>query len=250
MEIKATNFIVELGDVLGDRLILRNGEARHLTGVMRGGKGDLFYAVDGQGKRYCSLITVVQREEVYADIVSITRNENEPLMEITLGIPMLKGSAMDYALEKATECGVDGFVPYTSANTMIPASDDESFDRKRRRWNNLIRSAVKQSLRSRIPKIEDVSSFSELLKTSDKYPRKIIADSGSGGNSLFDFKFPDSDAQILLLVGPESGFTAEELDDAVNAGFSRIRFGSRRLRAETAAAIFPMILQYATGELT
>lgn len=250
MEIKATSFIADPNNIAGDELTLQGKEAHHLVGVMRAKRGDIFYAIDGQGKRYRSSIAEITKSEVVAQIISVTRNENEPLTQITLGLPMLKGPAMAFALEKGTECGVSRFIPYTSENCIVSIGDEQSLRRKKTRWQSVVRAAVKQSLRSRIPPIENPLPLSDLLNSPDDFDMKIAADMGEGSRPLNSVRFPEGSLRIFLLVGPEAGFTVAEREDAKEAGLKGIRFGPRRLRAETAAAVLPLILQSAIGELS
>ena len=249
MEIKSTNFIVETDDILGDSILLKKGEAHHLVNVMRAGKGDVFYAVDGKGKKYRSVITTIVKDKVSADVISVTRNDNEPLIDITLGIPLLKGNVMDYALEKATECGANKFIPYSSTNTVVEQPEGAALTRKMNRWRNLIVSAVKQSLRSRIPVIDNPLQWGELIESGDNYPVRIIADSGRESIPFNEVEFSPGNSRIMIIAGPEAGFTVGELADARDAGFKIVRLGSRRLRAETASAILPLLIQYIAGEL-
>ncbi|MCP4634260.1 MAG: 16S rRNA (uracil(1498)-N(3))-methyltransferase [candidate division Zixibacteria bacterium] len=229
--------------------MLKGSEAHHLQKVMRAGKGDIFCAVDGLGKCYRSVITGQKKNNILADVVSVTRNENEPLMEITVGVALLKNNIMDYAIEKATECGVSKFIPFRSSNTVVEIPEKQGIIRKRKRWQNVVRAAVKQSLRTRIPEISDPVKFKEMISGTKEYDLKLLADPGKNSIALKDIKFKKPKLRVLLIVGPEAGFTVEELADAKQFGFRLVHFGSRRLRAETAAALFPLLLLQIAGDL-
>jgi 16S rRNA (uracil1498-N3)-methyltransferase len=157
---------------------------------------------------------------------------------------------MDYAIEKATECGVNRFIPYQCESSVVELPDGSALSRKKRRWKNIARAASKQSLRSRIPVVDNPLTWDELINKSDTYDTRIIADGGKKSISPHEVEIAPDKPHILLLVGPEPGFTILELADASDKDFYIMRFGSRRLRAETAAAVIPLILQYIAGELS
>jgi 16S rRNA (uracil1498-N3)-methyltransferase len=249
VEIRSTNFIVEPEDVTAQGLILRGAEARHLAKVMRASRGDLFCAVDGTGKKYYAAIAKISREEVHADIVKVTRNENESIIDIAMGIPLLKSSVMDYAIEKATECGVSSFIPFVSENSAAAMPEGMKLNRKLNRWRGVIRAAVKQSLRSRIPRLGYPVAITELLNLSGDYSIKLLADPGQGSIALSEIAIPSGNCRVLAVVGPEAGFTVAEIADAREAGFNIVHFGTRRLRSETATAVVPFLLQYIAGDL-
>ncbi len=249
MEIRNTNFIVQPNDVDGNNLHIRGSEGRHLAVVLRAKKGDLFYAIDGSGKRYRCFIDRIGKDGVAAQIVSVSRNINEPLVNITLGISLLKSPSMDYALEKATECGVMRIIPFVSERTIVEMPVGVGLSRKRKRWQSVIRAAVKQSLRSHIPMIEDPCLFKDIIGTERSNGHKIIADLGERSQLVRHINFSGGGNNILLLVGPEAGFTPSELEEAERSDFNIIKFCPQRLRSETAAAVFTMMLQYVIGEL-
>ncbi|MBD3234811.1 MAG: RsmE family RNA methyltransferase [candidate division Zixibacteria bacterium] len=249
MEIKATYFIASPADINDDSLILRNSEAHHLSNVLRGDIGDRFYAVDGAGNRYLSEISKIEKKSVTSNILKTDKGIDESSLHISLALPLLKGARMDYALEKATECGVADFIPYNSTLAVSDVSDKSKADKKKQRWNNIIRAAVKQSLRCRIPDVRDLIEFDDLITHGGDYELRLIADLSEDSISTEELKI-DSDAEkALMIVGPEAGFTEGELETAENAGFVKVKFGERRLRAETACAVFPFLLQFAARRL-
>ncbi len=249
MEIMATYFIVMPEDINDRRLILRDSEVHHLTNVLRGKIGDKFYAVDGSGNRHLSEIAQIEKKSLTANILKTDKGTNESKLHISLALPLLKGARMDYALEKATECGVVDFIPYISALALTDVSDKTKADKKKLRWNNIIQAAVKQSLRCKIPDIRDIIQFEELLKPGEDYNLRLIAELSDDSISIEELKIDTDAEKALLIVGPEAGFTEAELESVVNAGFTRIKFGECRLRAETACAVFPFLLQFAAQRL-
>ncbi|MBD3168884.1 MAG: RsmE family RNA methyltransferase [candidate division Zixibacteria bacterium] len=250
MEIKSTYFIVEPEDVNGDRFDIKGEEAKHLAKVMRVSKGDMFYAIDGKGLRYRAVVDTVGREKVKVIVLNTARNINEPMCHITLAVPLMKSNIMDYALEKATECGVYKFLPYVSENTVVETPQGASLTRKMNRWKKIIRAAVKQSLRCRLPAIKAPVTFEQIIRNQDDYKAALLADLGRESVNISDIELKGETSRFLLAVGPEAGFTPAEVIDARRAGFYPVKFGERRLRAETACAFFPLLLQYAIGELS
>lgn len=244
MNIGATNFFVEPADITGDQLSLNETESRHLVKVMRAKVGEIFWAIDGQGNKYQAQIIESNSRKVTARILGQTRMDNEPKCKIALACGLCRAAKMDYIVEKGTELGVTEFRFFVSERTYA----DEVGESKVERWNNLAQSAAKQSMRTVIPRIMPTIKFADMLTALGDYNLALIAEIGADSNPEFDGfnEHPDS---AILLVGPESGLSSDEIDKAHKAGFKPYGLGPRRLRAETAAVVFVSVIMSRLGEL-
>ncbi len=208
-------------------LTITGSELTHLARVMRMREGDAIRVVDGKGVSYEALITSVARHEATCRITSRTDRLHEPSRMLTLGAGMLKNpSRFDYLVEKATEIGAACIVPLITERTIPRHARTE-------RWQKLCVAAMKQSGRCVLPEVRQPLPFSEFIASSDPRAMKFIPHGGSEG-MLSSFRAA-GDAPVVVCIGPEGGFSDQEVAAAGEAGFQPVSLGARRLRTETAA---------------
>ncbi|MEE9555309.1 MAG: RsmE family RNA methyltransferase [candidate division Zixibacteria bacterium] len=233
-----------------DRLVLGGDEAKHLKKVLRAKIGDTFYAIDGTGLKYRVVIDSLSGANVKGIISNITRLENEPYHDICLAMGVCRPAKMDHIVEKCTEIGVSSFEFYYSEKSYSKIKKNLSSTRKVSRLRRIITAAAKQSKRSILPSVAEFKTYSEIVALSDKFDLSLAAvcrDSAKPIEKVIDKS--GNSKKILLLVGPESGFSDDEIETASNAGFKTVSLGPRRLRAETAGIIFPTIVLNHLGDL-
>jgi len=247
-EIKATNFMVSPNAVVGNQLTLDETESHHLYKVMRAQAGDIFYAVDGQGLKHRAVIKTITSRCVVGEIINSTRLENEPLLKLTLAVGLCRPAKIDFIIEKGTELGVSQFVFFLSEKTVADDKIDRAAAKKLGRWENIAAAATKQSFRTVIPEILQPIAFHDILKLPLDYHQSLIADMNHPPEKLENM-LSDSPREVLLLVGPESGLTQREAEQAIEAGFKPIKLGPRRLRVETAAILFAALVMEKAGEI-
>ena len=230
---------------------ITGAEARHITRALRMGRGDRIVLIDGKGARFQAIIESVGRQKV---LVTLERPLPQPptsSAEITLCQAVLKSRAMDYVVEKASELGVYRILPFFSERTVVSLDEHKSAN-KLRRWRETSYSATKQSDRRAPAEIGPLLSFGELVARCKKeHALKVIFWEEEGVKDLKDLlraSFPAKKA--IGMVGPEGGFTQEEVRIAGGAGFISVSLGQRVLRAETAAIAMAAIVQYEWGDLS
>ena len=136
------------------------------------------------------------------------------------------------------EIGVSGFAPLLTEKSKIKLDDKSRTERKVRRWREVLKSAVKQSLRSRLPEISTPQNFADYVRQLKDSPiERIIAhpDATTPASAKAANFLSHSSEPLIILVGPESGFSDAEFDLAVAMGFHPLSLGERILRAESAA---------------
>ncbi|OPX23222.1 MAG: hypothetical protein B1H02_05185 [Candidatus Latescibacteria bacterium 4484_107] len=239
-------FYVQPQDVTKDRVILRGEEAHHCLRVRRHRKGDVIEAVDGAGMGYQVRIERVEAEELAGKIVGVRPEWGEPKTKITLAQSLIKGDGFDWIVEKATELGVHRIVPMRTGRTVLPTVRPG----KIRRWEKIARSAMKQSKRCRQPVIEAVSPFEDTLELLRALDGILLAWEDERKHSLKDAlsELP-SPKTIGILVGPEGGFSADELELARQSGARFFSMGPRRLKAETAGILAVGLTLYELADL-
>jgi len=241
------SFYVEPEHVKGDELFLTGDEMHHLVRVVRKKKGDLFWAVDGQGSAYQASIESIENNRVCGRIMISRRRLGEPVAEITLAQGILKGDRFDLLVEKTTEIGIRKIIPFISTN-----SDSSAGSQKTARWKRVAMSAMKQSGRSILPEITEPVSLDRVLVMGSNYHIRIIAHPvNTGFQSCISNKenVSLSTQKVLVVVGPAGGFSDDEIEQAQEQGFIPVGLGSRRLRSETAAIVLSTLILNKLGEL-
>ena len=235
-------FFVTSSDIADGRCLIRGDDYHHLVGVRRVRPGDIIRLRDEKGASLTARVRSISPDFVEAVITGESAGPEAPV-DITLCMCLLKGGNFDLAVEKAVEVGVSLIVPVVSERTVPRPSDAGE---KMRRWNRKAEEAAKQSLRERVPAVEDVRSFSDVIGMFGGGER-IIAHPGAPV-SLKEHLRGRRAGSVSLLVGPEGGFTPGELAAAAEAGWIAAGFGFSQLRAETAAAVLCGIIIYEWGE--
>ncbi len=236
-------FIYQPDDLSDDTIILGGPEAHHITSVLRLAQGNLIRMIDGQGTAHICEIISSASKSVTARIIKTVKNSGEPRLDLTLAIGLSTASKFDSVIEKATEAGVGGFIPLLTEKGKIKLGDKGAITRKMNRWRRVCEAAVKQSGRSRIPSISNPVSFDEFIKDCHT-SETILFHPGDRYDDIVTVAGIGSKRQLTILVGPESGFSAAELEAAKSGGIIGVSLGPRVLRTETAGVVLPSIIIY------
>lgn len=207
--------------------ILCEEESRHAIKSLRLTAGDEILIGDGKGKRYTATIRVIGKKELIVDLLS-TEEFNLPLPKLTIAIaPTKNPSRFEWFLEKATELGVYQIIPVETRRTERPRFKHDRAER-------IIHAATKQSMRAFTPVLEKLTPISKVIEMDN--PLKLIAhcDENTKRIHISDFSEKKASKDILILIGPEGDFTAEEIEKAKENGFQPVLLGRNRLRTETA----------------
>jgi 16S rRNA (uracil1498-N3)-methyltransferase len=212
--------------------VVNGSERRHLADALRVRRGERFLATDGEGREYLlEAETVAKRELVAAVVEERTRPAGAGAL-LTLAIAPPKGSRMETALEKATECGVGRVVPIVASRSVVKTRDESE---RLERWRRVVRSAAAQSGRYRTPVVGSVTPFSDAIGVEG---RVLLAHPGEDAVPLERALFGvGPGTPVTILVGPEGGFSGREAKEARRAGAAAVSLGKNRLRTETAAIV-------------
>ncbi len=226
-------FYVPAEFIIDQHIAIEGDEAKHISRVLRKQPGDLIWVVDGAGKAFEAVIRLVAPEMVECEIIYEHHHLHEPDIDITLAVAQLKNpSRMDWIVEKATELGVRTIIPLQTSRTIARSPKEE-------RWNNIALAAMKQSGRCILPKIAPPADFDIVIANSTEFDLKLIPYERTDhvlfiAEAMKNRKPPRS---AMILIGPEGGFTEEEILQAEKAEFTQVSLGRRRLRTETAAIV-------------
>ena len=230
-------------------VVLRGPSKRYVRDVLRMGRGDSLVLFDGSGMEYpCRIIEATERK-VTLRILSKHPGKSDSPIHIRVGIGLLKANKMDLVIQKVSELGVQEVCP-VAARRAVPALDPDRAEQRRERWQTIAREASRQSGRSTVADVGQVSSLDEFVGQSGDANISLLF-TPEAARPLDELaKQQDSrPGRVLLLVGPEGGFSPEEEQIAKGQGFLPVGMGPRVLRAETAAILAVGLVQYAFGDL-
>ncbi|MCG8688742.1 MAG: 16S rRNA (uracil(1498)-N(3))-methyltransferase [Desulfobacterales bacterium] len=239
-------FIIKPGSVLGDTIAITGQDAHHIRRVLRFKPGETLSMTDGEGTDLKGEILEIQPDSIEARITSVKRSETESMLNLTLCTAMLKHKKMDEIIKQATQLGVTQWVPFFSARS-IPLSNPKKEARQMERWQAIAKESLKQCRRSRLVKIYDPMNYDQVLDMADNFAHKIAFWEES--NNPFSNLTGKNVESAIILIGPEGGFEATEVERAKSVGFCSYSLGPRVLRAETAAICAASLVQYLLGDL-
>jgi len=243
-------FFVE-GSIEPDRpCIITGSEAHHILKVLRMGPGDRLALMDGGGARFQAVIQSATRKEVTVILENPLPSAPPSPVEINLCQALLKSGPMDYLIQKTSELGVDAVFPFFSQRTIVRLEEGR-FANRLRHWNEIGRSAAKQSGRAAPARIAAPSSLEALTaRWKTEKGLKAMLWEGEGKRDLKALlRGSDQAEKFVGIIGPEGGFSEKEVEMAEDAGFVPVSLGNRILRAETAAITLAAIVQYEWGDL-
>lgn len=235
----------------GRTVTLSDDEAHHLHAVLRLQAGDEVYVFDGAGKEFCCAVEGSTRNSADLRIVAeVAPARPESSLNLTLAIVLLKGEKFDLVIQKATELGVSRIVSVTSERADLRIKDDQDAYKRVTRWRRIAMEAAKQSGRAAIPEISAPLALSIMLRSEADADSARLMFSEREGHSLVEVVGSAIQPQnVSALVGPEGGWTDEEIETARECGWSIVTLGGRTLRAETAAIAVVTLLQHRFGDL-
>ena len=210
-------------------------EAVHISKVLRYSAGDSLHVTDGEGRKFSGTINQISKNNVKVKSEKVVIEErNKPYLILCIGL-IKKRDRLEFAIEKATELGVDEIVIFRGERSQ---KQNVRFDR----LQSTALSAMKQSLRLYLPKIGMVSSLKIIFEQKkEKSQTLIVADEMSGENSNSS---NENDENLLLIVGPEGGFSDNERSLLKNYSAIPYSLGNKRLRTETAAILMADRFKY------
>lgn len=226
-------------------------QARHLEKVLRLKAGDRVLIFDGQGHEYQVKLLGKDNDLWRGEIEARIADAGEPGLRLTLvqGIP--KGDKMDTIIQKAVEIGVRRIIPMCSEHSVVRLTEDKAA-KKVQRWQMIAREACKQCHRNIIPEIGDVVDFAALLPDLADNPVIMLYEHEEQlrlGRLLKEQDHSFKEREIFMLVGPEGGFSTQEVELAKRQNAYITGLGPGILRTETAGLVAASIVLYEYGEI-
>ncbi len=247
-------FFVTLSDVVesfpSEILVDDEFVVHHLRTVMRAKAGEAVCVVDGQRRRvYQGVIQALEKRSVTLRLESSLQSPEKTLPPVTLAVALIKEQRWDWLLQKATELGVEIIQPLVSDRTVIKL-DGKDIAKKLERWEAVLRSAAEQSEGLFVPRLLPPLSVSAYCQNASagESSRILLAERGEQRILLKAcWSSLDTNAPIMIAIGPEGGWTDQELDCFAASGFAFASLGQRILRSETAAIAAMAAVVYEFG---
>ena len=242
-------YFISSRDIRESNIIIQDPLFTHLHKSLRIHEGDGLVLGDEQRCRHHVHISRIEKHQMVAEI---QETQIGPALEeppIILGQSVLKGEKMNWVIQKATELGVATIVPLVTERVISRLSSAQA-EHHQIRWQRIALEAAQQAERWDVPTINEILSFDSFSQACLSRTHTMILTERDRQHSLFTIKFPSHwEHSLTLVVGPEGGWTEDEIQEANKAGFQSVSMGGRILRAETAALAALSITQARLGHM-
>jgi 16S rRNA (uracil1498-N3)-methyltransferase len=249
-------FFVPPNWITGDEVVLSGAVAHQIRHVLRMEPGDRILVLDNSGWERVVILRQVGSHRIIGHVEEKRLAAGEPGTRITLYQSVLKSQRFEWVLQKGTELGISEFVPMISDRCVTANLED--VDRKRERWTRIIQEAAEQSHRGRLPLFQPAHLFPAACKRARRSGGlALIPWEGESSNSLKlvltgkgeNISSLPRPLSMSLFIGPEGGFTPEEVQLATGYGVIPVTLGPRILRAETAGLVAATVILYEFGDM-
>lgn len=235
-------FFLQQGARSADLIVITGAEARHITSVLRLKPGRTVEFFDGKGAVYSAVFETTEKDRVLARIIAVRQEEDALASPLTLAQCLLKGKKMDFLVQKATELGVQTFLPVESKY----CENHGDRHHQEERWQRIMIEACKQCHRAAPMRIAPVAALDQVDFSACTH--RLAAWEQERATAL-PTSFVDQPGAICLFLGPEGGLHNEDLQILQDRQFTTFSLGPRILRAETASLAALSIIQYLAGTL-
>lgn len=227
---------------LNDTFTLDDDGFGHLIRVLRFKQGDNFIVFDGLGNEYNASLVEVTKKATFKCTSKIERYVESPLA-VELGQVISRGDKMEFTIQKATELGIHSITPLYSSRCGVKL-DRKREEKKVEQWQKIAIAACEQSGRNVVPVVNEITLIDDWYKLGENTLSLTL--DPKANKKLTEI---EPSKNVRLLIGPEGGLSAEEIDNAAKAGFQGVTLGPRILRTETAALAALSILGCTFGDL-
>lgn len=224
-------------------MVLEEEVAHYIGKVLRMRPGEQVALFNEQDGEHLATLTSVDKRTVIVQLLEVRERRADPVLRIHLGLGLSRGERMDYAVQKATEAGVYSITPLVTERCEVKIKSDR-VDNRLNHLERIAISACEQSGRCHVPRVEAPVSLQDWLGREREGACFVLDHLGASGMSA-----TTPPQTVTLLIGPEGGLSAVEVQDACIAGFHSVRLGPRVLRTETAPVIAIALAQFLWGDL-
>ena len=221
-------------------------DVRHIRDVLRLLPGDIVRLLDGSGRMFDARIAAFEENAVRVALLNRVEARYESALELVVAQGFLKDRKMDDLVRQITELGANRWIPMITERT-VARPDAKRMEKRVQRWRAIAVEAVKQCGRSMVPEIESMTDFKDVLGLAETVDLSVFF--WERATAPMEQPSGTQPASVLLVLGPEGGFTEAEAGQAEARGLHLATLGPRILRAETAALTTAALAQYLFGDL-
>ena len=236
---------------LAAEIVIDGADAHHIGRVLRMKPGDVVAISDADGQSGVAQIEKITSDKVYLALHQRTIRTTEPPIGVWLAQGLPKSDKLEFIIQKAVELGVAGIIPVATHHSVVKY-DEKKAQSKTERWGKIAAEAAKQCGRQIVPQVKPIHNLRELLDSLDSEATVFMPYEGESTRTFKAALTEDGSAankSMIVLIGPEGGFSAEEAQFCRSRGVQTVTLGPRILRAETAALAALAIILYQYGDL-
>lgn len=233
--------------VVSSTAVIQGEDARHISRVMRMREGQHVIIVSDK-RAFVSTITSLSETSVTVALEEELTYQTEMPVKVTIACGLPKGDKLDLVIQKATELGMTGFIPFEAERSIVKW-DHKKWQKKKERFEKIAKEAAEQSHRTVIPTIHELHTLHQLKESMKQFDIVLICDEEEAKKSE-RVRFADhvktvyDKKSILIVFGPEGGLERKEVEELVASGAAATTLGPRILRAETAPLYALAALSY------
>jgi len=243
-----SKFFVDKSQISPEGIRITGQDVTHIGRVLRLTVGDSLLLCDGEGTDYVTEIERIDNGEILCTVTEHLPCKNEPEVKITLFQGLPKQGKMEWIIKKCTEIGVTNIVPVQMERSVVKL-DREQGKKKLERWQKTANEAAKQCGRGRIPQILPPIKFAE-LNNMDLPEFLLLPYEEERAKPIKDALCGKYETSVGIFIGPEGGFTPEEVALLTERGAHSVTLGPRILRTETAGLTAVALVLYEFNEMT
>jgi 16S rRNA (uracil1498-N3)-methyltransferase len=245
-------FFLENNIIENNSIVITGDDFFHLVKVLRAKTGQEVYISDNAGLKYKTEITYIKKDRTILSIKDKTRVK-KPAPKVVLFLCILKKEAMETAIQKTVEIGIDSITPVISRRTVFDFKDEKTKQKKLLRWQQIAIEAAKQCKRDFMANINPPENIESISAVNNGVLYAAFEETGNFGEphsafiaerDLLEKNILKKSCQISYLIGPEGGFEDYEKEIIIKNGAVPFNFGKNILRSETAAIYFLTIIDY------
>lgn len=241
-------FFVEKDQIINDKIKVLGSDVKHIKDVLRLRIGEEV-EISCDGYTYISKIKSLEKNEVLLEIIKRYKGSNEPPINIILYQGLAKGNKMDTIFQKGTEVGISKFYPVETNRSIVKINSVKKEKARINRWSTIVDGAAKQSKRDKIPKVENIISFREMISLLKDKENILVPYENEKSNGIKEDLEKLKGKDVHLIIGPEGGFDQKEIGELKEAGAKIVTLGPRILRTETAGLVASSVILYELGDL-
>jgi len=236
-------FFIHSQDVVDGVVTITDPLLTHISKSLRTKLGDVLIFNDDQGHRYHTTVAQITKHMLQATIHQVDAPPLSSRPPIILAQALLKGEKMGWVIQKGTELGVSAIVPLITDRVILKLSGKQG-ETHQARWMRIALEAAQQSERWTLPTILPLQTFQQFIESNQESLPILMAERAEGISLLtMSFSSEKPTSGVTVIIGPEGGWSAEELEAAQSHKWAFASFGKEILRAETASLASLAILQ-------